>query len=66
MARDRKHAKRPYRAPSFQMFDATAAKAELEAKGEPKDENVQQMLSLIDEQIDEQPNCRPQPKIRGR
>ncbi len=66
MARDRKHAKRPYTAPSFQMLDATAAKAELEAKGEPKDETVQQMLSLIDEQIDEQPNCRPQPKIRGR
>jgi hypothetical protein len=62
MVRDRKPAKRPYTAPSFQMLDATAAKAELEAKGEPQDQNVRQMLSLIDEE----PNSRRQPKIRSR
>ena len=62
MARDLKQAKRPYTAPTFQMLDATSAKAELQAKGEPKDENVQQILSLIDEQ----PDSRRQPKIRGR
>ena len=54
--------KEAYIAPTFQMLDATAAKAELEAKGEPKDKNVRQMLSLVDEQ----PNSRRQPKIRGR
>jgi hypothetical protein len=50
MARDVKTAKMPYTAPSFQVLDASAAKGELEAKGEPKDENVQRMFSLIDEQ----------------
>ena len=50
MARDVKPAKRPYTAPAFQVLDATAAKAELEAKGESKDENVQRMFSLIDKQ----------------
>jgi hypothetical protein len=50
MARDVKPAKRPYTAPAFQVLDASAAKAELEAKGRPKDEKVQQMFSLIDEQ----------------
>jgi hypothetical protein len=62
MVRDPKQAKRPYSAPSFQMLDATAAKAEVKAKGEPKDKNVQHMLALIDEP----PNRRLQPKIRGR
>jgi hypothetical protein len=52
MVRDRKQAKKPYSAPSFQMLNATAAKAELEAKGEPKDKNVQHMLALMNDPSD--------------
>ena len=48
MARDLKPAKKPYSLPSFEMLNASAAKAELEAKGDSKDANVRQMLSLID------------------
>jgi hypothetical protein len=48
MARDLKPAKRPYVPPSFEMLDDSAAKAELEAKGDSKDANIRKMLSLID------------------
>jgi hypothetical protein len=48
MAQDLKAAKRPYKAPSYQLLDDTTAKAELKAKGEPTDKNVQKMLSLVD------------------
>jgi hypothetical protein len=50
MARELKPAKRPYSPPSFELLDASAAKAELKTRGEPKDATVRQMFSLIDEQ----------------
>ena len=51
MPRDPKAAKKPYSAPSFRMLDAPAAQTELKAKREPKDANVQKMLSFIDRQL---------------
>ena len=50
MPRKPKATKKSYSAPSFRMFDARAAQAELTAKGDPKDANVQKMLCLMDEQ----------------
>ena len=50
MARELKLAKRPYTPPSFEVLDATAAKAELKTRGEPKNATVRQMFSLIDGQ----------------
>ena len=47
MARELKPAKRPYSPPSFEALDASAAKGELKARGEPKDAGARQMLSLI-------------------
>jgi len=51
MPRRPKAAKKPYSAPSFVVLDASAAKAKLKAKGGPKDQNTQEMLSLVDEQL---------------
>lgn len=51
MPRDPKAVKKPYNSPSFAVCDASAAKAQLKAKGDPKDPNTQKMLSLIDEQL---------------
>ena len=44
-------AKKPYSSPSLVLLDASAAKAKLQAKGDPKDPIAQRMLSLIDEQL---------------
>jgi hypothetical protein len=46
-----KPAKRPYSPPSFKVLDARAAKAELKARGEPKDSTVRQMFSKLQEFI---------------
>ena len=48
MTHDSKIRRKHYSAPSFEMLDADAAKAELKAKGEAKDVNVPKMLSLIE------------------
>ena len=37
--------------PSFRMLDAQAARAELEAKGDPKEANIQKMLSAAAERL---------------
>jgi hypothetical protein len=46
-----KAAKKPYSVPSIMTLDAQAAQAQLKAKGDPKDPNVQKMLSLMDKQL---------------
>ncbi|MGA8308787.1 MAG: hypothetical protein WB755_02070 [Terriglobales bacterium] len=46
-----KAAKKPYSGPSFRMLDAQAARAELEAKGDPKEANIQKKLSAAAERI---------------
>lgn len=51
MPTDPQTAKKPYRAPSFSVLDAQAGQVELKAKGDPKDPNVQKMLSLMDKQL---------------
>jgi hypothetical protein len=53
--RDLKVTKKPYSAPSFQVLDAGAAKAELEATGTPDDENARQMLSVLNRPRDGKP-----------
>ena len=55
MARDSKAArKKPYSRPSLVVLDANTAKAKLTAMGDPKDANVQKMLSLSETQLDAQ------------
>jgi hypothetical protein len=49
-----KAAKKPYRAPSFRVFDARAAQAELKVKSDPKDANVEKMFSSIDRELNRQ------------
>jgi hypothetical protein len=51
-------AKKPYDAPSSRMLDARAAQAELKAKGDPKDANIQKILSFIDKQL-HRPKAKP-------
>ncbi len=51
MALRAKAAKKSYMSPSFKVLDAAAAKAELKAKGVPKDRATQEMLSLIQEML---------------
>jgi hypothetical protein len=47
MARDSKAAKKKsYSRPSLVMLDANTARAKLTAMGDPKDANVQKMLSF--------------------
>jgi hypothetical protein len=43
-----KAAKKSYTSPSFKVLDAAAARAELKAKGVPKDRVTQEMLSTRD------------------
>jgi hypothetical protein len=57
--RDLKVAKKPYSAPSFQVLDAGAAKAKLEATGTPDDENARQMLSVLNQPLDREPSPAP-------
>ncbi len=59
MDRDLNVAKKPYSAPSFQVLDAGAAKAELEATGTPDDENARQMLSVLNRPRDGKPTPAP-------
>jgi hypothetical protein len=51
MRRHPKTAKRAYTSPSLEELDLRAAKAKLEAKGDPKDLVTRKMLSLIDDQL---------------
>lgn len=46
-----KTAKKPYSAPSLRRLDVRAANSELKAKGDPKDANVEKMLSFIDRHL---------------
>jgi hypothetical protein len=55
MARDSKAArKKPYSRPSLVVLDANTAKAKLMAMGDPKDADVQKMLSFSETQLDAQ------------
>jgi hypothetical protein len=55
MPRDSKAArKKPYDRPSLVVLDANTARAKLKAMGDPKDANVQKMLSLSEKQLDGQ------------
>lgn len=56
MVRDPKAAKKPYSAPAFQVLDAGAAKAELEATGAMNDANARQMLSVLNQKLDGKPS----------
>lgn len=54
MPRDSKaERKKPYTRPSLVVLDANSAKAKLTAMGDPKDANVQKMLSLIDQHLNQ-------------
>jgi hypothetical protein len=55
MPRKPKIAKESYSPPSLVVLDANAAKAKLQANGNPKDPKTKKMLSLIEEQ----PNTLP-------
>jgi hypothetical protein len=57
--REPKVAKKPYSAPAFQVLDADAAKAELEATGPSNDVNVRQMLSVLNQPGDRKPSPAP-------
>jgi len=57
--RDLRVAKKPYSAPAFQVLDAGAAKAELEAAASSDDANVRQMLSVLNRPSDEKPAPAP-------
>jgi hypothetical protein len=46
-----KPAKKPYSGASFSMPDAQAARAELEAKGDSNEANIQKMLSAAAERL---------------
>jgi len=51
MPSKRKAKKKRYTSPSFKVHDAGSAKAELEAKGQPQDPNVQRILRSINERL---------------
>lgn len=57
--RDLKFEKKPYSAPSFQVLDAGAAKAELEDAGVPHDPGARQMLSALNQPHDGKPSPAP-------
>jgi hypothetical protein len=59
VVRDPKAAKKPYSPPSFQILDAGAAKAELEAIGASSDENARQILTVLNQQQVEKPSSTP-------
>ena len=52
MPSKRKAKKKRYTSPSFNIHDAQSAKAELEARGQPKDPNVHRILRSINQQLD--------------
>ena len=51
MPSKRKAKKKRYTSPSFKVHDAESAKAELEARGQPQDPNVQRILRSINERL---------------
>jgi hypothetical protein len=51
VSRKLKIRKKRYTSPSFRVLDAETAKAELEAKGQPGDPRVQEMLRAIDQKL---------------
>ena len=59
-----KAAKKPYSSPSFNMLDAQAAQAELEAKGDPKEANIRKMLSAATERLKDKTKA-PAVKVGG-
>lgn len=59
MVRDPKAAKKPYSPPSFQILDASAAKAELEAAGASNDVNGRRILSVLNQPRDGEPSPAP-------
>jgi hypothetical protein len=61
--RDLKVEKKPYNAPSFQILDAGAARAELEATGLLNDANARRMLSVLNQPPDAKPS--PVPSTSG-
>jgi hypothetical protein len=50
MPRHASVAKKPYSPPSSVVLDACAAKAKLEANGDPKDPITEKMLSFVNKQ----------------
>jgi hypothetical protein len=48
VVREVKTQKKRYNAPSFEVLDINAAKAQLDAKATSKDEDARQMLSAIE------------------
>ena len=58
MGRNLKVARKPYSAPSFQVLDTGAAKAELQATVTP-DENARRMLSALNRPRDGKPSRAP-------
>ena len=52
MPSKRKAKKKRYTSPSFNIHDAQSAKAELEARGQPKDPNVHRILRSINQQLE--------------
>jgi hypothetical protein len=59
VVRDPKAAKKPYSPPAFQILDAGAARAELEAAGASNDVNGRQILSVVNQPRDEKPSPAP-------
>ncbi len=59
MVRNLKAAKKPYSAPSFEVLDASAAKAQLEATGQLQDDNARQMLTVLSQSRDGKPSPVP-------
>jgi hypothetical protein len=51
MPNKRKVQKKSYELPSVRKLDADTAKAELEAKGDPDDPRVQEMLRALDQKL---------------
>ena len=51
MKKRRKFGKKKYASPSFRVLDPKAAKAELEARGESDDPQVQKMIRAIDQKL---------------
>jgi hypothetical protein len=50
---DADESKKPYRVPSFEVIDITAAKAQLKTQAASTERGTQDMLSAIEAQLDE-------------
>lgn len=51
VVRDVKIPKKPYNAPTFEVLDINAAKAQFDAKARSKDRDARQMLSVIEKTL---------------